>query len=168
MTDWLDRSVFRPDLVHPIAIHTVLERAVDGTFETTPSDIITALLYFATQPDMVTLVRADLLYDDQEDLYGHEPSLYWHQIPRTILVEALDPAMYHRWRISIPYPDEDPGLEFSLNDRQAGWLTITDRPAVAEGTVGLGLSEEFLEIHVQVEQVQAFLNRTYELARRGA
>ncbi|MEU4234348.1 hypothetical protein AB0F17_59585 [Nonomuraea sp. NPDC026600] len=157
-TTALDRlDLPAPTAISILSISTVLERWADIERLACPSTIVTALTYSASRPDMVTLVRADVLEDWQDDLYGHKPSAWWHTFPRRYLEEAVGPGS--PLVVYNPQPDSnhEPAVVIASLEGVEGWITITEIDWHADGHLGLRLGEAYSDIYVTAKQIRQFL-----------
>jgi hypothetical protein len=153
---WLDLAQTdfpAPTVVTVLGITTVLERRHNSEVLHLPSTVVTALLHSASGPETVVLLRADLLDEDEDDLYGHRPSIWWHRLPRHLLEAAIQPDA-----VAI----HDPGVDTAVvclapQPAAEGWIVITEQQQLALGYPGLLLPEAHSDIHVPVEQLSKFL-----------
>jgi hypothetical protein len=156
-----DTLFWRPDLSAPdvtmvLAVTPLVERMKGTVLTHCPSTVATALTWRKVTPDTVSLVRRDLLDDNQDSLYGDSPSFYWHDFPVSFLEQAAV-AGFDGWLMHPADLDSGWAVAVSPHESAPGWLTISENNQFADGYVGLGLPEPGEEINVALERVIDFL-----------
>lgn len=152
------------DVVTVLEVVSLVDRMEDGKVINCPSTVSTALTWSSSQPDMVNLVRRDLLEEGEDDLWGAPPSFYWHTFPIDLLRRAVV-TEFDEFLLHPSGYDMDRAVTISPHESAPGWITIGENDALAEGYVGLRFPEPHEHINVSVERITDFLTATWGGAR---
>lgn len=127
--------------------------------------VVTALIWSQAAPDTVTLVRGDLVDEDEEEdgvIRDREPSFWWHQFPAGTLTEALarEPRYGHTFPVSWEGEGEGfcPAVHVCLGEEAADWITIRENVDRAGGDTSARLPECYESVHVPADQIRSFLS----------